>query len=152
MTKRFEKIDEALNIQPSIVEVDAKEVREASEKIIKNTKKIKKNNQKEEVEIDYNYSRTNNYDLSSTINDVIYEMFEVAKNTQKARDFEVLGNLIKIAKELDDGYLDRHQKMKKLNEEEEVKKQTITNQTTNAVFVGSTAELQKFLKENIKNK
>lgn len=152
MTKRFQKIDEALNIEPSIVEVDAKEIRETSEKIIKNTKKIKRNNQKEEVNLDYEYSRTNNYDLSSTINDVIYEMFEIAKNTQKARDFEVLGNLIKIAKELDDGYLDRHQKMKKLNEEEEVKKQNITNQTTNAVFVGSTAELQKFLKENLNNK
>lgn len=152
MTKRFQKIDEALNIETPVIEVDAKEIRETSEKIIKNSKNIKKSNQKEEIELDYKYSRTNNYDLSSTINDVIYEMFEIAKNTQKARDFEVLGNLIKIAKELDDGYLDRHQKMKKLNEEEEVKKQSITNQTTNAVFVGSTAELQKFLKENLNNK
>lgn len=152
MTKRFEKIDEALNIETPIVDIDATEVRETSEKIIKNSKKIKKSNQKEEIDIDYAYSRTNNYDLSSTISDVIYEMFEIAKNTQKARDFEVLGNLIKIAKEIDDGYLDRHQKMKKLNEVEEGKKQTITNQTTNAVFVGSTAELQKFLKESSNNK
>ena len=148
MTKRFEKIDEALNINSPVIEVEAKEVRNTSAKIIKNNKEAKKGNQKEDISLDYDYSRTNNYDLSSTINDVIYEMFEVAKNTQKARDFEVLGNLIKIAKELDDGYLDRHQKMKKLNEEEETKKQTITNQTTNAVFVGSTAELQKFLKDS----
>jgi hypothetical protein len=148
MTKRFEKIDEALNINSPVIEVEAKEVRNTSAKIIKNNKEAKKGNQKEDISLDYNYSRTNNYDLSSTINEVIYEMFEVAKNTQKARDFEVLGNLIKIAKELDDGYLDRHQKMKKLNEEEETKKQTITNQTTNAVFVGSTAELQKFLKDS----
>jgi hypothetical protein len=148
MTKRFEKIDEALNIDSPVIEVEAKEVRNTSAKIIKNSKEAKKGNQKEDINLDYDYSRTNNYDLSSTINEVIYEMFEVAKNTQKARDFEVLGNLIKIAKELDDGYLDRHQKMKKLNEEEEIKKQTITNQTTNAVFVGSTAELQKFLKDS----
>ena len=148
MTKRFEKIDEALNIDSPVIEVEAKEVRNTSAKIIKNSKETKKGNQKEDINLDYDYSRTNNYDLSSTINEVIYEMFEVAKNTQKARDFEVLGNLIKIAKELDDGYLDRHQKMKKLNEEEETKKQTITNQTTNAVFVGSTAELQKFLKDS----
>jgi len=152
MTKRFQKIDEALNIESSVIDVQAEEVRSTSEKIIKNSRKIKKSNQKDEVDIDYDYSRTNNYDLSSTINEVIYEMFEIAKNTQKARDFEVLGNLIKIAKELDDGYLDRHQKMKKLNEVEESKKQTITNQTTNAVFVGSTAELQKFLKNSSKNK
>jgi tetrahydrodipicolinate N-succinyltransferase len=101
------------------------------------------------MDSDYKYSRQNNYDLTTTINDAIYEMFEIAKNTQKARDFEVVGQLIKIAKEIDDGYLDRHQKLKKLKEVDEKKETKITNQTTNAVFVGSTAELQKFLKENL---
>jgi hypothetical protein len=152
MTKKFEKIDEALNIESPVIEVQAEEVREMSSKIIKNSKSIKKTNQNEEVELDYDYSRTNNYELTSTINDVIYEMFEIAKNTQKARDFEVVGQLIKIAKEIDDGYLDRQQKMKKLKEEEESKKSTITNQTTNAVFVGSTAALQQFLKDSAKDK
>ena len=151
MSKRFEKIDEALNIESPVVDVQAKEVREVSNKIIKNSKNTKKSTtQKEEVDLDYEYSRTNNYELTSTINDVIYEMFEIAKESQKARDFEVLGQLIKIAKDIDDGYLDRQQKIKKLKEEEESKKTNITNQTTNAVFVGSTAELQKFLKESAK--
>lgn len=150
MKNRFENIDEALDIEPEVIEVESKEIRRVSNQIIKDNKKNKKTNQNEEVDLDYTYSRTNNYDLTSTINDVIYEMFEIAKNTQKARDFEVVGQLIKIAKEIDDGYLDRHQKMKKLKEQEENKKSTVTNQTTNAVFVGSTAELQKFLKENIK--
>ena len=151
MSKRFEKIDEALNIESPVVDVQAKEVREVSNKIIKNSKNAKKSTtQKEEVDLDYEYSRTNNYELTSTINDVIYEMFEIAKHSQKARDFEVLGQLIKIAKDIDDGYLDRQQKIKKLKEEEESKKTNITNQTTNAVFVGSTAELQKFLKESSK--
>jgi hypothetical protein len=152
MTKKFEKIDEALNIESPVIEVKAEEVRENSSKIIKNSKSIKKTNQKEEVDLDYDYSRTNNYELTSTINDVIYEMFEIAKNSQKARDFEVVGQLIKIAKEIDDGYLDRQQKMKKLKEQEESKKSTVTNQTTNAVFVGSTAALQQFLKDSAKNK
>ena len=152
MTKKFEKIDEALNIESPVIEVQAEEVREMSSKIIKNSKSIKKTNQKEEVDLDYDYSRTNNYELTSTINDVIYEMFEIAKNSQKARDFEVVGQLIKIAKEIDDGYLDRQQKMKKLKEQEESKKSTVTNQTTNAVFVGSTAALQQFLKDSAKNK
>ena len=152
MSKKFEKIDEALNIESPVIEVQAEEVREMSSKIIKNSKSIKKTNQKEEVDLDYDYSRTNNYELTSTINDVIYEMFEIAKNSQKARDFEVVGQLIKIAKEIDDGYLDRQQKMKKLKEQEESKKSTVTNQTTNAVFVGSTAALQQFLKDSAKNK
>ena len=152
MSKRFEKIDEALNIESPVVDVQAKEVREVSNKIIKNSKNVKKSTtQKEEVDLDYDYSRTNNYELTSTINDVIFEMFEIAKESQKARDFEVLGQLIKIAKDIDDGYLERQQKIKKLKEEDEsAKKTSITNQTTNAVFVGSTAELQKFLKESAK--
>jgi hypothetical protein len=152
MTKKFEKINEALNIDSSVIDVEAEEVRETSSKIIRDSKKIKKTNQNEEVDLDYDYSRTNNYELTSTINDVIYEMFEIAKNSQKARDFEVVGQLIKIAKEIDDGYLDRQQKMKKLKEQEEGKKSTVTNQTTNAVFVGSTAALQQFLKDSAKNK
>lgn len=152
MTKKFEKIDEALNIESPAIDIQSQEVREISSKIIKNNKSIKKTNQKEEVDLDYDYSRTNNYELTSTINDVIYEMFEIAKNSQKARDFEVVGQLIKIAKEIDDGYLDRQQKIKKIKEQEEIKKSSVTNQTTNAVFVGSTAALQQFLKESAKNK
>lgn len=154
MTKRFQKIDEALDIEPSVIDITPNEVRKISNQIIKDNKKNKKSNTNsdDEIDLDYDYSRTNNYDLTSTINEVIYEMFEIAKNTQKARDFEVVGQLIKIAKEIDDGYLDRHQKMKKLKEVAEPSKPPVTNQTTNAVFVGSTAELQKFLKENMKNK
>lgn len=152
MTKKFEKIDEALNIESPAIDIQSQEIREISSKIIKNNKSIKKTNQKEEVDLDYDYSRTNNYELTSTINDVIYEMFEIAKNSQKARDFEVVGQLIKIAKEIDDGYLDRQQKIKKIKEQEEIKKSSVTNQTTNAVFVGSTAALQQFLKESAKNK
>lgn len=152
MKKNFEKIDEALNVETSVIEIEAEEVRKTSEKIIKGSKRMKKTNQQEEVDLDYIHSRQTNYELTNTINDVIYEMFEIAKETQKARDFEVLGQLIKIAKEIDDGYLDRHQKIKRIKEVDENKKQPVTNQTTNAVFVGSTAELQKFLKESLKGK
>lgn len=150
MTKRFDKINEALDINPEVnpIDVQAETVREISKKIIKESKRIKKTNQKEEVDLDYDHSRSNNYELTSTINDAIFEMFEIAKNTQKGRDFEVLGQLIKIAKEIDDGYLDRQQKMKKLKEEEI--KTNVTNNTTNALFVGSTAELQKYLKDSLK--
>lgn len=149
MTKRFEKIDEALDIESEVIDVEKNEVKSDSNVQIKKTKKNTNTTPNEEIASDYTYSRQNNYDLTSTINDAIYEMFEIAKNTQKARDFEVVGQLIKIAKEIDDGYLDRHSKMKKLKEEDEKKETKITNQTTNAVFVGSTAELQKFLKENL---
>lgn len=150
MANRFESIDDALDIESSPIDVKVEEVRKTSNQIIKENKKNKKSTQNEDIDLDYEYSRTNNYDLTSTINEVIYEMFEIAKNTQKARDFEVVGQLIKIAKEIDDGYLDRHQKIKRIKDEGSTKNQTVTTQTTNAVFVGSTAELQKFLKDNLK--
>lgn len=149
MNKKFDPINEALDIESEVIDVEKNEVEAKTSLQIKKTRKKVEVDHKDEVDSDYKYSRDNNYDLTSTINDAIYEMFEIAKNTQKARDFEVVGQLIKIAKEIDDGYLDRHQKMKKLKEVDEKKETKITNQTTNAVFVGSTAELQKFLKENL---
>jgi hypothetical protein len=145
MTKRFDKINEALDIDSNVepIDVQAETVREISKKIIKESKRVKNSSQKEDIDLDYTHSRDNNYELTTTINSAIFEMFEIAKNTQKGRDFEVLGQLIKIAKEIDDGYLDRQQKLKKL-------KTNVTNNTTNALFVGSTAELQKYLKESLK--
>lgn len=149
MNRKFDKINEALDIETEVINVDAKEIKRTVTAAVKEM--VDSDRPSRDLLSDYKYSRTNNYELSSTINDVIYEMFEIAKNTQKARDFEVVGQLIKIAKEIDDGYLDRHQKIKKIEENTDAKKESkITNQTTNTVFVGSTAELQKFLKENSK--
>lgn len=151
MTRQFDKINKALDIEPNAIDIEVKEKKKIVNPIVQNFTE-EPNNQNHDINSDYKYSRQNNYDLTSTINDAIYEMFEIAKNTQKARDFEVVGQLIKIAKELDDGYLDRHEKIKKIKDIDEMKKTNITNKTTNTVFVGSTAELQKFLKENQKNK
>jgi hypothetical protein len=79
-----------------------------------------------------------------------YEMFEIAKETQKARDFEVVGQLLKTVGDISDKLLDNQQKMKKLKEEEN--RTNVTNNTTNALFVGSTADLQKFLKNSMADK
>ena len=79
-----------------------------------------------------------------------YEMFEIAKETQKARDFEVVGQLLQAVGDISDKLLDNQQKMKKLKEDES--KTNITNNTTNALFVGSTADLQKFLKNSMTDK
>ena len=79
-----------------------------------------------------------------------YEMFEIAKETQKARDFEVVGQLLKAVGDISDKLLDNQQKMKKLKEDDG--KPNITNNTTNALFVGSTADLQKFLKNSMTDK
>jgi cysteinyl-tRNA synthetase len=93
------------------------------------------------------------YELIQLGNDAAYEMLDIAKETQKARDFEVVGQLLKAVGDLSDKLLDNQQKIKKI--EEELMEKTsakVTNNTTNALFVGSTAELQKFLKDSMKEK
>jgi hypothetical protein len=145
MANKFSSIDDALDIQAEEVEITPSLDSNENVKPIKN-----KDKDSNHLNSDYKFSRENNYLLSSKIEEAIEEMFEIAKQTQKGRDFEVLGNLIKIAKELDDGYLDRHEKVKRLEQMDGAKSGNITNQTTNALFVGTTAELQKFLKESLK--
>lgn len=146
MANNFSSIDDALDIQVEEVEMASSPEKDKESKSIFK----KEDANKDHLKSDYKFSRENNYLLSSKIEEAIEEMLEIAKQTQKARDFEVLGNLIKIAKELDDGYLDRHEKVKRLEQTDVVKGGNITNQTTNALFVGTTAELQKFIKESLK--
>jgi GTP cyclohydrolase II len=80
-------------------------------------------------------------------------MLDIAKETQKARDFEVVGQLLKAVGDLSDKLLDNQQKIKKIEEENlEKSSSKVTNNTTNALFVGSTAELQKFLKDSMRER
>jgi hypothetical protein len=79
-------------------------------------------------------------------------MLDIAKESQKARDFEVVGQLLKAVGDLSDKLLDNQQKIRKLESESESSVSNITNNTTNALFVGSTAELQNYLNEALKGK
>lgn len=146
MKRDFKSIDEALD-----VETDAKEI---SKEIIKSSKKVlKKPLTIDILESDKTHTRNTVYELIQLGSDAAYEMLDIAKETQKARDFEVVGQLLKAVGDLSDKLLDNQQKLKKL-EEEPLEKSTskVTNNTTNALFVGSTAELQKFLKESSREK
>jgi hypothetical protein len=140
MNGNFDKIDEVLDI-------DAKEL---SKEIVKKTKVELKKPIEGTIENDEKYTRDNLYELMEMGQHAAYEMFEIAKETQKARDFEVVGQLLKAVGDISDKLLDNQQKMKKLKEDDG--KTNITNNTTNALFVGSTADLQKFLKNSMKDK
>lgn len=139
MKKKFKAIDEALEIEPTEV---------ATEIIQKAKREIKKPLDINDIDSDYIYSRENLYKMNQDCDEMIFELMEIARDRQNARDFEVLSQLFKTKCEINDRHIDLHQKMKKLKEEE--KTTTSTTVTNNALFVGSTAELQKFLKEQEK--
>ena len=80
--------------------------------------------------------------------EAINGILDVAQNSDHPRAYEVAGNLIKNVADITDKLVDLQGKMKDINQE---KKQT-TNNVTNAMFVGSTSELQKMLKEMGKDK
>ena len=70
-------------------------------------------------------------------------MIEVARESEHPRAFEVLSNMIKNLSDVNDRLMDLNKKNKDINQEEQVKQLN----TTNNVFLGSTSELQKLLKE-----
>lgn len=100
-----------------------------------------------EVDIDYNYSRENFYNLIEKGSDAIDGILEVAKESDHPRAFEVAGQLIKTVSEVTERLADLQEKMKKLKEVPDHGPKSVTN----ALFVGSTHELQKMIKANADN-
>ena len=97
----------------------------------------------DDVEKDYAYQRENFYNLVERGTDAVEGILELAKESDHPRAYEVAGNLIKQVAEVTEKLGDLHEKMRKLKEVPNNAPKNITN----ALFVGSTAELQKMLKE-----
>jgi hypothetical protein len=104
-------------------------------------KKIIKSNE-DDIENDYKYQRENFYNLVERGQDAIEGILEIAKESDHPRTYEVAGNLIKQVAEVTEKLGDLQEKMRKLKEVPN----TAPKNVTNALFVGSTAELQKMLK------
>ena len=92
-------------------------------------------------DIDYNYARENYYNLIERNQDAVEEMLEIAKQSEHPRAFEVVGQLIKSGLDANKELMALHKTKKELS----IEKSSGVN-VNNAVFVGSTAELQKLLK------
>ena len=92
-------------------------------------------------DIDYNYARENYYNLIERNHDAVEEMLEIAKQSEHPRAFEVVGQLIKSGLDANKELMALHKTKKELSIEKGP-----TQVTNQAVFVGSTAELQKLLK------
>ncbi len=95
-----------------------------------------------DIDRDYEYQRQNFYNLVERGNDAIEGILELAKESEHPRTYEVAGNLIKQVAEVTEKLGDLQEKMKKLKEVPDNAPKNVTN----ALFVGSTAELQKLMK------
>lgn len=102
----------------------------------------------EKIEYDYEKTRNNLHGLLQSGQDALMHALEVAKSSEHPRAFEVVGNLMKQLSDVNAQLLDLHEKKQKLDipktKQEEVNgSKQVTN--NNAIFVGSTAELNKML-------
>ena len=133
------KLDDAFNITSTEVEVDPVEVKEPVG--IQKPDRLTK----DDIEKDYEYTRGNLYSIIEKGQEAINGILELAQDSEMPRAYEVAGQLIKSVSDATDKLMDLQKKVKDVNKEEEVKSPTTVN---NALFVGSTAELQKLLKKN----
>ena len=132
---KFDSLNDTFNTDDGI-EVDA---------IVKaeNTELQKSQTRAENVEKDYDYTRGNLYSLIEKGQEAINGIMEVAGETASPRAYEVAGQLIKSVADTTDKLADLHKKVKEIEADNPKTQSTVTN---NALFVGSTAELQKMLK------
>ena len=134
-----DKINEALGIstsKPSTKQVVKKEFTPPVPRL--------EDKNKEDVDNDYKYSRENYYNLIEKGQEAIEGILDVAKEGQHPRAYEVAGNLIKSVADTVDKLQDLNKKLKDLKE----LPKTANANIKNALFVGSTAELQKMLKKD----
>ena len=137
MANNFESIDKALNTESSIIEVESKT---SDIELIKTTS--------DDIQKDYEYTRANLYSLIEKGQEAINGILELAGEGGSARAYEVAGQVIKSVADTTDKLMDLQKKIRSI-EDDAVK--TTNNVTNNAVFVGSTSELQKLLKQGFLN-
>jgi len=100
----------------------------------------------EQLETDYSYTRTNFYDLIENGSKAIESALHIAQEGQHPRAYEVLAQLLKNVGETNEKLLTLHMKMDEMKSDRRV--QNSTQVTNNALFVGSTSELQQMIKGN----
>ena len=137
MNTNFGEIEKSLNVETSIVKPD--NVKPELPNVV-----LKKN----DVEKDYKYTRGQLYSLIEKGQEAINGIMEVAGESASPRAYEVAGQVLKSTADITDKLADLQKKMKDLDEDKPKGPNTVTN---NALFVGSTSELSKMIKEGILN-
>jgi hypothetical protein len=129
MKNKFSKIEQSLDIETTIVPI-SKEIVDAPD----------------DPQKDYEYSRGQLYSLISKGQEAVDGILEIAQESGHPRAFEVAGQLIKSVADTTDKLIDLQKKMRDLDSPQ--KGPTTVN---NSLFVGSTAELSKLIKQGLLN-
>ena len=135
----YDKLDNTFNVSSSEVVVDKPE----SVGIQKPPRLTQ-----DDITKDYEYTRGNLYSIIEKGQEAINGILELAQESEMPRAYEVAGQLIKSVSDATDKLMDLQKKLKDVEEET---KQKGPNTVNNALFVGSTAELQKILKSGLKD-
>ena len=114
----------------------------------KDVKLEKKEKKSEDIEKDYEYTRANLYSLIEKGQESLNGILELAGESASPRAYEVAGQIIKSVADTTDKLLDLQKKVKEVDED---KKQTTNTVTNNALFVGSTSDLSKMIKQQFLN-
>ena len=133
MSSIDDKLNEVLNIVPEILDVAV--VEERTELVVPQDK---------DAEVDFDKGRENLYKMLDKGNDAIDGILALAKEGEHPRAYEVAGQLIKTQSEIAQNLLDLQDKLKKIKDVKGDGPKSVTN----ALFVGSTTELQKMIKKN----
>ena len=136
----YDPIDEALNVKSEIIPTP--------EDVVSKKKNQIKKTEEQDVGKDYDYTRGNLYSLIEKGQEAINGIMEVAGETASPRAYEVAGQLIKSVADTTYKLMDLQKKVKEVEEDAN---KTTNNVTNNALFVGSTSELSKMLKQGILN-
>jgi|TARA_B100001250_G_scaffold378042_1_gene367597 hypothetical protein len=136
---KYDKLDNTFNVSSSEVVIDKHE----SVGIQKPPRLTQ-----DDITKDYEYTRGNLYSIIEKGQEAINGILELAQESEMPRAYEVAGQLIKSVSDATDKLMDLQKKLKDVNEEEKSKGPNTVN---NALFVGSTAELQKILKSGLKD-
>ena len=139
MKDKYEKLNETFEIEPS------KDVNDLTVSPEITSIEVQNDRSSNDVIKDYEYTRGNLYSLIEKGQEAINSILELAQETDQPRAYEVAGQLIKNVADATDKLLDLQKKLKDVEEGGGTKN---TTNVTNALFVGSTAELAKLLKNH----
>ena len=134
MDKEYNKLDKTFNITPEVVE-------EKEEVVVEKKKPDRLT--KDDITRDYEYTRGNLYSIIEKGQEAIDGILEIAQESEMPRAYEVAGQLIKSVSDATDKLIDLQKKLKDVNEEQSKGPTNVTN----ALFVGSTADLAKLIKQ-----
>ncbi len=138
MSKKFDELNNTFNVSGEIVPIENEEIMKKIDTITSTVNDVKK---------DYEYTRGNLYSLIEKGQEAINGILELAQESEMPRAYEVAGQLIKNVADATDKLMDLQKKLKDVEEEKQKGPTTVNN----ALFVGSTAELAKLLKQQTQN-